>query len=72
MCNSPCANMATLRAVAVHVVLLHKHDSQTSCKSSVMLPLLFPDLHPSFFSPAAEGSFLLKWRGASSDFDMLS
>lgn len=39
--------MAILRAVAVHVVLLHKHDLQTSpCKSSVMLPLLFPDFHP--------------------------
>jgi len=51
MCNSPCANMAVLRAVAVCVVLLHKRDLQTSaCKSGVMLLLLFPGFFPLHFS----------------------
>lgn len=55
MCNSPFANMAVLRAVAVCVVLLHKHDLQTSaCKSRVILPLVFPDF---FFLPSIKGSF---------------
>lgn len=53
MCNSLCTNMAVRRAVAVCVVLLHKHDVQTSvCKSRVMLLLLFPDFQPPApFSP---------------------
>lgn len=58
MCNSPCANTAVLRAVALCVALLHKHDLQTSaCKSRITLLLLFPDFPYTLLHPSGEGSF---------------